>query len=126
MNKLIILILALALISSASALEECGFSTPTNQICSIVTPFLSCEVLDLDIFQSDGTPFKADGALSQIGTSSIYNHSVNFTAADTYIVKLCDDSVRSITVIDLNQLSESVSWWSYLLQIFYNTLPGAW
>ncbi len=126
--KKILLVLFVLLIPLASALDECGDSVPTDKACTLITPIISCSTLD--IYHSDGTQFissSVNGSMSQIGTTGIYNYTINFTSADTYIVDLCDNEAsRSVIVFDVDSSGEFVSWWRYLLQIYYNTLPGAW
>ncbi len=122
--KALFSLLFLLLIPVVSALDECGFSVPSNLSCTITTPITSCTLID--IYRSDGTLLITDGAMSQIGSSSIYNYTINFTDPGTYQVDICQEASRSITVIDIDAIATSSSWWSYILQIFYQTLPGAW
>ena len=122
--KIKLLWIILLLIPSTLALDECGFSVPTTNACSIVTPITSCPTID--IFYSNGTLLVDDGTLSDIGTSSMKNHTIKFTTADTYSVNLCNEASRSIIALDIDAIVPSASWWSYLLQIYYQTLPGAW
>ena len=121
------LILFAALAIDSLAVDECGFSIPEDTTCSLVSPFISfCGAYTLDIYFADGTALISSGVMSQIGTTGIYNYTATFNVSDVYVIKLCDDSVRSLTVINTSQISPSGSFWSYLLQIYYNTLPGAW
>ena len=124
MKKISLLLMLVILIQVVSALDECGFSVPINNTCSIITPITSCTTID--ILNSSGALFVDDGILSQIGTTGIYNYSVEFLVPDTYIVNLCNEASRSIIALDLTATTPSASWWSYILQIFYQTLPGAW
>jgi len=120
-----ILILILINLGTALALEECGDSTPINKDCTLISPYISyCSTYDLDIYYSNGTSFASDATISQIGTSGIYNYTVNFILVDTYIVKLCDDSIRTITTLDPDSWTLGTSWWSYLIQIYHYTLAG--
>ncbi len=115
----------LVLVGSALAYEECGFSVPTMHNCEIITPYLSyCSTYDLDIYFSNGTTHLSNTAVTQIGSSGIYNYTANFTIADTYTVKLCDDSVRTITALDAKSWTLGTSWWSYILQIYNYVLAG--
>ena len=127
MKRIIYLLIGILLLGIASALDECGDSVPTNNDCSIITPIMSCGTYTVDIYYSNGTVFASDRTLEQISTSSIYNASINFTTADTYALKLsCNTASRSIIAVDEDLTSPNASWWSYLLMIYYNTLPGAW
>ena len=126
MKKLyIIYMISTLLIGIVYALDECGESVPVNERCSILSPYISyCPAYTVNVSFSNGTIFKDSGVLAQVASTGIYNYTINFTVADTYIVKLCDDSVRSIVALDTSATAPSTSWWSYLLQIYYNTLPG--
>ncbi len=108
------------------ALDECGTSIPEDTTCSLVSPYISnCNNFNISIYFSNGTS-AGGGPISQIGSTGIYNFTATFNVSDVYVIKLCDDSVRSLTVINTSAISPSGSFWSYLLQIYYNTLPGAW
>ncbi len=120
-----VVILFLIGITNVGALDECGDSVPAGYECSIVTPYISfCSSYFANISYSNGT-FHSLPTLGQINTLGIYNFTVNLTVADTYIIKLCDDSSRSLTVVDTSTFIPSLNnLWGYLLQIYYNTLPG--
>ena len=106
-----------------SALDECGDSVLQNRECAIHSPVIPyCSVYSYNITYSNQSNY-ANGTMSHFA-NSIYNFSVNFTQPDTYVIDLCDDSVRVITVLNITATSETPSIWSLLLQIFYNTLPG--
>ncbi len=108
------------------ALDECGTAIPEDTTCSLVSPYISnCGTFNVSIFYSNGSS-AGGGAISQIGSTGVYNFTATFNVSDVYVIKLCDDSVRSLTVLDISATSPSGSFWSYLLQIYYNTLPGAW
>lgn len=116
MKKIIILIMFL-MILSVSALEECKDSVPINRECNLISPYLSyCDTYDLDIYHSNGTSFVSDGTITQIGSTGIYNYTANFTYPDTYIIKLCDNSVRTViagvtaavSVSDMEKISNYV------------------
>ncbi len=108
------------------ALDECGSSIPGDTRCSIISPYISsCSTFNVSIFYSNGSA-AGGGLITQIGSTGIYNYSATFNASDIYILKLCDDSVRSLTVLNTSATSPSGSFWSYILHIYYNTLPGAW
>ena len=119
------MIISILLIGIVSALEECGDSVPINKECSLISPYISyCGTYDLDIYYSNGTSFVTDGTITQIGSTGIYNYTINFTSADTFIVKLCDDSVRPVIVLDPDSWILGTSWWSYILQIYHYVLAG--
>ncbi len=112
-------------IDIVSALEECGNSIPINKECSIITPYINyCSAYDLDIYYSNGTSFVTDGTITQIGSTGIYNYTTNFTAVDTFAIKLCDDSVRTVIALDPDSWILGTSWWSYILQIYHYVLAG--
>ena len=107
-------------------LDECGFSIFENTKCSIVTPYISfCDKYEANVTYLNGT-FYNNYTLGQIDQSGIYNFTINFTYPTTYVIKLCDDSSRTVVAINQSATGPSASLWSYLLQIYYNTLPGAW
>lgn len=127
MKKIIIPLVLLLVIPLALAVDECKDSVLANKECSLVTPYISyCSTYTLSAFYSNGTSFLSDQTMSQIGSTGIYNYTINFTTPDTYIIKSCDDSTRSIIVINNSESYQSVtnSLWSYIIQIYYNTLYG--
>ena len=127
MKKIIYLLMSILLIGIVSAQDECGRSVITDVDCSIVTPVMTCGTYTIDIFNSSGSLISDDKLLTQIGSSNIYNATFNFGVLDTYIVALsCDQASRTIIVIDEDLIAPSASFWSYMLMVYYNTLPGAW
>lgn len=126
-NKLILwIILSLLLVVSVTALEECGETLISSESCTVVTPYISyCSAYTTNVTYSNGTNY-GNFAMSQINSLGIYNFTLTLETPDTYIIKLCDDSVRPLTVIDIDSIGTGSSIFSYILQIFYNTLPGAW
>lgn len=108
------------------ATEECGFSIPSGGTCSIISPFISptssaCSSVTLNVSSStDGSLHTTDGLMSEIGSTGTYNYSITFPDHDTYVVKLCDNTVRTITVINISAPSDSVSWWSFSVKIILN------
>ncbi len=131
MKKIIlILIICFALAGVTLALDECGRAVPTGTNCSIISTHLSSGACSgsywLNITYSNGTAHTSNGSFSQIADTGIFNHSAYFPVASTYVVKQCDNAVRTIVVFDIAAAGESASWWTWMMQIFYNTLPGAW
>jgi len=126
MNKIkILMLMAIVLVSSATALEECGNSVPINKECNIISPYLSyCTSYDLDIYYSNGSSFVSDGTIEQISTTGIYNYTANFIYPDTYTIKLCDNSVRTVIALDPDSWTVGTSWWSYIIQIYHYVLEG--
>ena len=121
----ILFILSILFVPSILALEECGESIPINKECTIISPYLSyCSTYDLDIYNSSGNAFVSNGAISQIGSSGIYNYTANFTYADTFTIKLCDNSVRTVIALDPDSWNLGTSWWSYIIQIYHYVLEG--
>ena len=121
------LFFAVLLACAAFAYDECGTAIPEDTTCSLITPYISyCSSYTIDIYYSNGTSHVSSGTISQIGSTGIYNYTAVFNISDTYVIKLCDDSVRSLNVFNTSATAPSASFWSYLLQIYYNTLPGAW
>ena len=120
---LMFLVLAVA---EVYALDECGTAIPEDTTCAFISPYISnCNIFNISIYYSNGSS-AGGGLISEIDSTGVYNFTATFNVSDIYIIKLCDDSVRSLTVFNTSAIGPSASFWSYLLQIYYNTLPGAW
>lgn len=125
-KSIIIIILSLICLISVMALDECGEAVPYGKQCQIISPYISGGSATIDIWHINGSQEISSGTMQQIASSGIYNYTMNFTSPGTHVIKLSDDSVRTIIAINESLSSPTNSFWSYLMMTYFNTMVGGW
>lgn len=83
---------------AAQSLPLCDDFIPLRVNCTFVTPTITCNTFDYDVFYKNGTPVLSSAPLSPFN-GSIYQF--NFTLTDeteNYVIQLCDGTTREVTV----------------------------
>jgi hypothetical protein len=93
--KNIYTVLLLLLLTPLVNADLCINSENQKTNCTIITPPLSCAVYDYIILNKTGTILTND-TLTQVN-SSVYSFEFNYTDGE-YIIKLCDGSVKEISI----------------------------
>jgi len=101
MNKAILLVFVLVLISSVTAIRECGDINYLNQECRIITPAdTSCTTID--ILLDDGTVDVDDGVTTQFGSTGMYYYDYTPTNEVGHCVICSDNTSACFNVINYN------------------------
>lgn len=92
-NKIFILVFLLLFIPAVNAGDMCGDEITSS--CTMLTPVLSCSEYNYSIYNITGSKIE-ENALIPLD-DGVYQFTFNQSVGD-YIVKLCDDTTREITV----------------------------
>lgn len=117
--KLLLLILALALIPISLAIPGCEYVVYANEVCMASTPYFSTGSPTYDMYYPNNTIAIDDGTMSQVGSSGMYNFTINQSASGLYKLILSDNSTSSFTIgtvssspMNITAIAEEI--WSYI------------
>ena len=86
----------LLIIPLFKAMPACLDIQSPGVACRIVTPVITCSTYDL--YNSSLDLVTDDGGMSQIGTSGLYNFTLNLSAPGGHKILLCDNTTATIEV----------------------------
>lgn len=107
----------LLIVTTVSAVEMCGEGMTINTNCRMLTPELTCNTYNYEIFNTTGTLVSKD-VLTQLNDTIYF---INFTESrGDYIIKLCDGTTREVKVIGDDSM------FNILTAIFLFTILFVW
>lgn len=95
----ILLIMALVMVSIATALDICPDQIEISSNCTIITPHLNCTEYTYDIINTSSNGLIVSNSNLSLVDGGIY--AFNFTyGKGEYIIRLCDETTRQVWVTD--------------------------